>query len=166
MNKTLAMIASALCLAAAAAQAKAPSSQEFVEKASISDRFEIESSRLALEKSQSQNIKEFAQKMIDDHTKSSEQLKATLPQSQVPAGVAKETLDARHAQIMKRLQSADGAEFDREYIAAQKKAHDEAVSLFSAYSKDGADKALKGFAGQTLPTLKEHQEHVKDLSAS
>ena len=55
--------------AAATAQASTISARDFVHKASIANQFEIESSQLALDKAQSSEVKSFAQRMVDDHTK-------------------------------------------------------------------------------------------------
>lgn len=48
-------------------------------------------------------------------------------------------------------------------VQMQSAGHEEAVSLFSAYVKDGDQSALKTFAVETLPTLKDHLEHAKKL---
>lgn len=145
--------------------AKGTSTEEFVRKASVANEFEIESSRLALEKSQNQNVKRFAQKMIDDHTKAGEQLKQALQNTNTNAA-PEEGLDDKHQQKIDKLQNLSGDDFDRQYIAMQMKAHKNAVSLFSDYSMHGKDAAIKSFAAQTLPTLKKHLKHVQHLKST
>jgi putative membrane protein len=92
-------------------------STSFVEKAAMSDQFEIESSKLALQKATDPQIKQFAQQMIDEHSKSSDKLKATLQSAGAnmspPAGPA---LDAKHQALMDKLQKASGKEFERLYV--------------------------------------------------
>lgn len=167
MKKSLSIAAAfaALALTGAPALAKsAKSADEFVTKASVAGMFEVESSKLALEKSESADVKAFAQQMIQDHEKANAELKATVPQSGAKEASIKATLDAKHQEVMDKLADAQAGEaFDRAYIDAQVKAHDEAVTLFGGYASKGGDKALKQFASKTLPTLKEHQEHVKKL---
>lgn len=156
-------IAGALSMAVCHAYA-AESAAGFVRKASVANEFEIESSKLALEKSQDKDIKSFAQRMIDDHKKAGDDMKEALSASKLD--LKPETqLDDKHQQIIKKLESLSTDDFNNAYVAAQVDAHDEAVSLFSDYAKNGGDEALKHFASETLPTLKSHQTHVKDLKA-
>lgn len=142
--------------------AAAVSTQDFVRKASIASEFEIESSKLALEKSQDKDIKNFAQQMIDDHTKASENLKDSLKSAKTNAQPADE-LDNKHQELMDSLEALSGDNFDQRYIKLQTTAHKEAVDLFSSYSKQGKDASVKEFASNTLPTLKQHLSHVKQI---
>jgi len=161
------LISAMLCLAFAATAQAAPSAGDFVKKASIGNEFEIESSRLALEKSQNANVKQFAQMMIDDHSKAGDQLKATLPSSSVNAAMVPNALDAKHRKLLDKLKDAPaGKKFDKKYISEQTDAHKETVKLFRDYAKNGDDGALKGFASQTLPTLESHLQHVKQIKSS
>ncbi len=147
-----------------AAPAQANSTNDFIKKVSVSNEFEIESSKLALEKSENSQVKEFAQKMIDDHTDAGEKFASTLEEKKMAA--PEDALDTKHQKVLNRLQNASGKNFDRQYIAAQTQAHKEAVSTFSGYAKHGNDKALRTFASETLPTLKEHMHTVEQLKAS
>lgn len=155
----------AISFGATPALARGSSAQDFVNKASIANEFEIESSKLALEKSQSNDVKKFAQTMIDQHTKTGQVLEKTLESSKSKAQ-ATEELDDKHQKMLDKLQSASSKNFDSQYIAMQKDAHKDAVNLFSSYSKHGKDTALKNFAADTLPTLKEHLKHVETLKST
>lgn len=154
-----------ICIAAASAYAYSISAENFVHKAAIANEFEIETSQIALNKSQNNDVKAFAQQMISDHTQAGEKFKEALAsshtQAQPPQG-----LDEKHQRIIDHLKSASGQDFDNQYIHAQRDAHKDAVSLFSKYSKHGQDPALKEFASDTLPTLREHLNHVKELDAA
>lgn len=158
-------MAAAAVLAVTAAQPAAArtSAGEFVTKATISNQFEIESSRIALEKSQSAEVKDLARQMIDDHTKAGNELEAALPKSTVKPEQAPKALDDKHRKIIDRLNAASGKDFDKEYLNAQHDAHKEAVSLFSAYARHGEDPVLKDFAAKTLPTLEKHKDHVEHV---
>ena len=142
-------------------------SSNFVQKAAMSDQFEIESSKLALQKATDPQIKQFAQQMIDEHSKSSDKLKATLQSAGAnmspPAGLA---LDAKHQALMDKLQKASGKEFERLYVQIQRDGHKEAVDLFSKYSKDGKEASLKGFAQETLPVIEKHLQHAQSLKVT
>src|SRR5215211_3343862 len=107
------------------AQPTAPSAAEFVTKAASSSLFEIQSSQSALQKSQNNQVRDFAQKMIEDHTKASDQLKAAAQGQNVPT-----TPDPEHAQMLQQLNGASGGDFDRRYVQLQLTGHQEAVALF------------------------------------
>ncbi len=134
----------------------------FVKIVSSSNAFEIESSKLAEQKSALPDVKEFATQMIADHTKAGEDLKAALAGSGA-AEPPTTALAPKHAAMLKLLQDADAASFDMLYIDMQAGAHMEAVSLFQTFAKGGDNDAVKAFATATLPTLQMHKEHVKDL---
>ncbi len=147
----------------ASTPAFAVSAQNFIKNASVCNEFEIESSKLALQKSSSADIKRFAQIMVDDHSKAAVKLDALLKQSDShvkPVG----KLDSKHEKLMGKLESSNGNSFNKQYISIQTDAHKEAVNLFSDYSKNGDDAPLKEFATETLPTLQAHLDHVKQLS--
>ena len=131
---TVATGASLLAFAAVAATASNMST-DFVKNASIGNEFEIESSQLALTKSQSQPVKDFAQQMIDDHGKAGQTLMATLPKSSVSPDVATKTLDSKHQHMLDKLNGLSGADFDKKYISEQTDAHKETISLFQKYAK-------------------------------
>ncbi len=151
-------------LAATAAYANSISTQDFVTKASIANQFEIDSSKLALNKSQNSDVKSFAERMVDDHTKTGDKLKEVLKSSDSNAKPA-DKLDDKHQKLLDKLESTSGEAFDRQYIDIQTDAHKEAVSLFTDYSRHGKDKPLKDFVSETLPTLKDHLKHVQNLKA-
>jgi putative membrane protein len=167
MLKSLAVAALLACFSfaiAPAAMAK-ESAEEFVRDTAVGNQFEILSSQLALEKSKNNNVRNFAQHMINDHSKAGEDLKATLKSSTVDATQVTDTLDSKHQKIYNKLKAASASSFDRKYISAQKKAHDETVKLFRKYAKKGEDPALKDFAVKTLPTLEAHKQEIKQLKS-
>lgn len=156
------MLSALLASIASGAQAKGISAQQFVSKASMSDMFEIKSSQLALEKSQREDVREFAQQMIDNHEETTDKLTELLDDQDSNLKPV-ESLDAKHQKLMEELESISEANFDARYIAIQRNAHKEAVTLFSNYAKNGSHKALKNFTRETLPGLKQHLSHAKQL---
>jgi putative membrane protein len=138
----------------------------FIEKAMVGGQFEISSSRLALQISQNQKVKDFAQQMIDDHTQIANKLKSVIAAENPDKKQPTINLDAEHRTMLNKLNSKSGADFDKLYISDQVAGHKEAVDLFRDYSKDGADNALKAFAAETLPKLQEHQNHIMDLQST
>lgn len=149
-------------ITASAVYANTISAKEFVNKAAVANKFEIESSQLALDKSQSDDVKLFARKMVDDHTKTGEQLKEVLANGDSKITAPTE-LDKKHQNLLDKLSAASADTFDNIYISMQTDAHKEAVDLFTSYSERGKEGALKDFATQTLPNLREHLSHVQKL---
>ena len=135
--------------------------QQFVLAAASSDEFEIASSKTALQRSGSADVKAFAQKLIDDHTASSAKL----------AGIAKSqgltvppVPQQRQAQLLKEIDAAKGGDFDTRFLEVQTTAHQEAVSLASDYAADGENEALKAFAAEALPMLQQHLDAAEALA--
>jgi putative membrane protein len=135
--------------------------RQFVEKAAIGDMFEIQSSKLALDKSDAKELDDFARHIVDDHTKSSEKLKSIV--GNVQGLQIPQQLDSKHRDMLGQLQNASGQQFHQLYRKQQIDAHQEAVQLFETYSKKGQNKELQEFASSTLPTLKEHLEKAQGL---
>jgi putative membrane protein len=157
-------IACVALLTAGAVQA-AVSSADFVAKASEGNHFEIASSQIALQKSQNDNVKQFAQQMIDDHSHANTELEKALDASHADADMAN-GLDSSDQKIIDKLNKVEpGSDFDKQYVKAQLKAHKNAVKLFADYAKHGDDSALKSFAVATLPTLQAHLSHAKQLKS-
>lgn len=160
MLKKASSLSLAILLAAGAGLAQAAdklSPAEFVDDASAKGIAEIEAGKLALEKSQSQDIKTFAQSMIDDHTKANEQLKSLAQEKKLKVSTDAELMDK--AMI---LQVRDDS-FDRSYANNQVVAHEQTIEIFRNEAKTGDDGALKAFAEKTLPKLEHHLQEAKAL---
>ena len=160
MKKTM-IIATAGC-GLFASVALAQTAQDFATKVAISDMFEIQSSQLALSKQPDADTKPFAEKMVQDHQKTSNELKALVDGGKVKATLPT-ALDAEHQKLLDDLKAKNGKDFDQSYDQVQLKAHRDAVALFEAYAKTGDNSDLKSWAGQTLPHLKEHLSMAEKL---
>jgi putative membrane protein len=145
-----------------AAQATSTAASDFVQAAAVSDMFEIQSSKLALEKSKNAHIKAFARRMIKDHTASTNKLKSTLKTAKIDAAPPS-ALDDQHQQMLTQLQGLSEPDFDRTYAQMQLKGHQDAVQLLTDYSEHGDNAALKRFAKSILPTVKDHLMHAEKI---
>jgi putative membrane protein len=145
-------------------RAESVTAAEFARMAAMSDMFEIESSRLAEQRSQNAQVKQFAQHMIRDHQKTTTELKGMLPQLQgVSASQMPTSLDQQHQALLQQLQQAQGAQLDRVYAQQQVQAHQQAVDLFGNYARAGDNAQLKQWASQTLPALQQHLQQAQQL---
>lgn len=134
----------------------AMTASDYVTAAAMSDMYEIESSRLALEKGQSDEVKAHARRMIEDHTRTSDALKAAV--ADMASGMQIPTqLDARHRQMIDDLRAAEGAEFDRIYMQQQRMAHDSAYRLHSSFAQGGDNPDLKTVAQNAVPIIERHR---------
>lgn len=147
---------------AAAAENAIAEPAVFVEKAAMSGMAEVELGRLALMKSRDENVREFAQRMVTDHTKANAEL-ATIAKAK---GLEPpKSLDPEHQGQVKMMRDKAGEDFDRAYSEHMNMDHSKAISLFESASKSN-DAELAGFAQKTLPTLKEHKQLAKKLPAT
>lgn len=140
--------------------AQQSSEQDFVRRAAIANLMEIQSSRLALQRSQNQDIRDYAQQMIRDHQTTMSGL------TRAGQGIATpESLTGEYRSLLRELRRA-GQNFDREYVDLQIDVHEDTIDLFEQYAKSGNNSTLQQFAQQTLPTLRNHLRSAQELSAS
>jgi len=163
MNRSVVSIALTATLLAAPAAFAAPSKADrsFADTAARAGLAEVSEAQIALQKSQRQDVRDFAQHMIDDHGKANDQLKEAAAAEQITLPTSPSNKDQQQA---KKLQGLSGAAFDKQYIEDQRAAHREAVSLFTKESKSGSDPRLKQFAATTLPTLENHYQSIRSMS--
>jgi putative membrane protein len=133
---------------------------QYVRQAAGSDQFEIQSSQLALTRSQNPEVRAFAQQMIADHSASTNALMQT-PEAQA-AGLP--PLDPEHAQMLAQLQRLSGPQFDSAYMQMQVQAHREALSLQDSYARAGGNPGLRGLAAQTTPMIQHHLAEAQSVA--
>jgi putative membrane protein len=143
----------------AAPQKLSSGAQSFVTKAANGNMFEVETSKVAVDKATRDDVKSFAQKMIADHGKANSELQTVA--NKIGAKIPMK-MDAGHQAKADRLNRASAAQFDQAYINAQAAAHQEAISLLGRYAKSGTNPDLKTFASNTLPIV---EGHARELSA-
>ena len=136
--------------------------QDFVNQVAVSDLFETASAKLA-QANGNEAGKKFANQMIEDHSKTSSELKrimlAVSSKAEIPS-----QLDFPHQRKLDELNNARGENFSSLYAAQQVEAHREAVALFEQYANGGDQPELKAWAGQTLPALKHHLEMAQQVA--
>jgi putative membrane protein len=154
----------AVLISTAAMAAEVPKeTKTFIDKVAVSNKFEIDTSQLALKYGSSAAVKAFAQQMVTDHQKAGQDFKASLAEAQIEA--PSDTLDLTHeAKYAKLRVFTTEAGFDSAYIDTQLAAHEDAVATFKDYAANGQTPAIKSFAANTLPTLEHHLQMIQDLS--
>lgn len=138
----------------------------FVENAAIADMYEIQAAGVALQRSTSPQVKEFARKMISDHTTSTHHLKAALEMNETKGVKPPPTeLDARRRKMIENLNAAPADKFDDMYLDQQVLAHEETLSLLTKYYNDGDNPQLRSCAAGSAPVVYRHLEHVKAMKS-
>jgi putative membrane protein len=135
--------------------------RDFLEKAAHAGHTEVEGSKLALTKATTPQVKQFAQQMVDDHTKAGDELKQLAESKGVK--VPAEPAMAQKAKL-KVLSARSGDGFDRDYAEeVGVKAHADTVKLFQKAAQGAQDADVKAFARKTLPTLQHHLQMAQAL---
>jgi putative membrane protein len=138
--------------------------KKFMMTAAMGGMAEVEMARLALQKSGSDAVKQYAQKMIDDHTAANNELMQVASTKGVTLPAQP---DAKHMAMMAKMQKLSGTEFDMMYVKeAGVKAHQDMEKLFMKESMSGKDMDAKAFAAKTLPAVRMHLQMARDMIAS
>jgi len=123
---------------------------------------EVQMGELALQKASSPQVKEFAQRMVRDHTQANQDLmqlgkseNLTLPTQ----------LDAKHKSEMDRLSAMSGNAFDAAYMQHMVQDHKKTVADFQKQAQSGSDPALKSFAQKYLPIIQQHLQMAETSAA-
>jgi len=132
---------------------------QFLRHAMMANMAEIKLGQLATERASSSQVKQFAQHMIDSHTKANEKVEKIAEQK----GVGTPTdLDDKHKETQDRLSNLRGAEFDRAYMDHMVKDHKEVLAAFSAQSKNSKDEDVRSLATTMTPELERHLQMATD----
>jgi putative membrane protein len=153
----------AVLFATVAVAAEIPKeTKAFIDKAAVSNKYEIDTSELAKKYGQAADVKTFAQQMITDHQKIGQDFKAALAEANIESPA--DTLDVTHTAKYAKLRLFTTEEgFDTAYVDAQLAAHQDAIATFKDYAANGKTPALKSFAAKTLPTLEHHLQMIQDI---
>jgi len=134
-----------------------------MQKAAQGGIAEVELGQLASQKASDAQVKQFAERMVADHSKANDKLKqvaasknVTLP-SDVPADAKRER---------DKLSKLSGNKFDREYMSHMRSDHKKDASLFRSASKSAKDADVKQFASETLPTIEDHLKMAQSVKVA
>jgi putative membrane protein len=138
-----------------------PTDRLFVKNALQGGIAEVQLGQLTLQKSNNDQVKQFAQKMIDDHTKLGDQMKPVAQQ----VGVTVPTQPSKKdKQTMAKLQALSGAAYDQAYIKDMVKDHKQDLSEFQLEASSGQDAAVKDAATQGSQVISQHLQLAQQLA--
>ena len=145
--------------ASSKSNANGASDKMFVMKAARGGMSEVELGTLATQKGSSDDVKQFGQKMVDDHSKANDELKSLAQQK----GITLPTDSGAEGKAMKaKLDKLSGDQFDKAYMQHMVKDHKKDVAEFKKEADSGKDSDVKAWAGKTLPTLEGHLSTAQD----
>jgi putative membrane protein len=136
--------------------------KQFVTKAAQGDRAEVQLGQMALQKSNNSEIKQFAQKMIDDHGQNQQQVDSLASKLSItaPGDVAPD-----QKQQADRLQNLTGSQFDQAYAKIMVQDHRKDVNEFKRAQQSAKNPEIKQYVDQTLPVLQQHLQMAEKLSS-
>lgn len=133
--------------------------ETFVKTAGAAGMGEVEKGNTAIKKSTNQDVLNFAQTIVKDHSDANAKLMALAREK----GITLEE-NAGRKPMHEKMMNATGAEFDKMFMEHQIKDHVAAVGLFETYARDGQDPDIKKFAADTKPHLEHHLKMARDIS--
>jgi putative membrane protein len=137
-----------------AANALSAKDKSFMKEAAQGGMMEVDMGKMAQQKGKSDDVKKFGSRMVADHTKANAEL----------MGIAKKKgVDlSKEKAKMKKLNDAN---FDKEYVNAMVKDHEEDLAAFRAEAKNGSDADVKAFASKTSAMIQKHLDMAKAAQA-
>ncbi len=134
----------------------------YVAKAGAADLFEIQSSQLATSRARRPQVREFAQMLVTDHTRST-QMVADAARSD---GLSPRPpmLEPAQRSMLRQLERARDRDFDRLYLNQQIPAHQQGLALHRNYARNGEGRALRRTAGDIVPVVQHHLERARQLA--
>jgi putative membrane protein len=159
-----------VCLAAAALMGIAAipahadlnnAERSFIEQAASKGMAAVQTAQLAQQRSSSPQVKQFANRIVADHTQANVEL---LQIAQDQNMTLPEQPSARDESAYRRLSGLNGAAFDQAYAQAEVSDNQQNIALFRKEAQSGQDPALKSFAQKTLPLLVQHLQLAQSLN--
>ncbi|BDP40548.1 hypothetical protein DAETH_05170 [Deinococcus aetherius] len=167
MLKRSAALLLPFALAACAPSMMAPNASNvdglYLQAVTGSNLFEIQSSQVALQKSNTPAVRAYAQQMINEHTVAQNQVAALAAARRVPLPPA---LPPELQLKVNTLSGLSGAAFDAAYLREQAVSHLFTVTIFQNELTGGKDAQVVAFANQNLPLIQRHLQEAVALGGS
>jgi putative membrane protein len=133
----------------------------FAKTAASDGMHQVELGKIATAAAKSDEVKNFAEQMVKDHTKAGEELTDAAKAANI---AVPDKIDDKHQKEIDRFKNYKGTNFDSDSMKHMVTDHTEVVALFTRASKEAKNAAIKDFATKTLPTIQAHLKHVRKLA--
>jgi putative membrane protein len=134
--------------------------QRFVQKAAMGHMTEIRLAQVAQQRASSQAVKDYAERLEQDHSQALEQLKEVASRENI---TLLDELDSKHQKHIDHFSKLSGEQFDRAFMQHMIKDHKEEIALFERQASQGREPELKTYASNTLPKLREHLNMATEI---
>jgi putative membrane protein len=138
--------------------------QEFVRKALEGGAAEVQLGQLAQQRSQSDDVKQFGQKMVQDHTQLGDQV--IKPIAKQLGVTAPKGLSKKDKQLVASLEGLSGPQFDQEYIKAMVKDHRQDLKEFKSEAQMSQDPNVKKAAEEGTDVISRHLQMIEQIAQS
>ena len=145
---------------AAATQSEKPE-HKFVHEAAKGGLIEVQMGKLAAQKGQSSSVKQFGDRLMRDHQDANNKLKKIAQKKGI---TVPQQLEQKDQKMIEHLQSLSGKEFDTAFIQHAVENHQKDIKKYEQQASEGEDPAIRSFASETLPVLREHQRIAQTLA--
>jgi putative membrane protein len=135
--------------------------RSFISSAEEANLAEIETAKIVEQKATDPAVKDFANRMVTDHTQASHELKALAKSTGVTLPAEPTAAKANQKDEWQKL---SGAKFDDAYLRDQLEDHKQVISVFENEIEHGQNEAVKDYAEKTLPTLQDHIRIAEDIA--
>jgi len=135
------------------------SDADFARTAAQGGMAEVKLGELAEQNGSSQAVKDFGQRMVNDHRHADKKLKTAASEENISLPTE---MSAKDQATYDRLSKLSGPAFDRAFTRDMVKDHEADIAAFRHEANDGKDSTIKSFASQTLPTLEDHLKLARE----
>jgi putative membrane protein len=135
--------------------------RSFISSAAEANLAEIDMAKMVSQKSTDPAVKDFANRMVTDHTQASQKLASVAEMNGVKLPT-EETATERNKKT--ELQKLSGTQLNDAYLRDELQGHKEAISAFESEIEHGQNQEAKNYAEQTLPTLQDHIRIAEDVA--
>lgn len=134
---------------------------EFVVMAASGGLMEVQLGEMAAKQATSPSVKEYAQMMVNDHSKANEELKSLASRKNITIPT---TPGEDHADHINKMSDKKGDNFDKDYMKLMIDDHKDDVDKFEKAARDARDPDIRAFAAKYLPTLRSHLERARAVN--
>jgi len=148
-------------LAAGIVSCSNPDSTKFSSAAAQGGLTEVELGRLAVQRGSNPAVKSFGQRMIEDHSRANDELKAIATKKSI---ALPPDMNSDQKATMDKLSKLSGSDFDKAYMSDMVKDHEADAREFENQANKGTEADIKAFAARTLPMIQRHLQMARDVA--
>jgi putative membrane protein len=133
---------------------------QFMVNVAMSNMLEVELSKVAQQKAVNKDVKAFADMMVNDHSKMSQEATDLAARKNVslPSGLNDDYMDK-----VEKLRKYEGSDFDREYMDKMNDTHQDAINRLQKAINNVKDADINMMAQSALPKVQAHKAEIEKL---